>query len=227
MVRSRGAECVRRAYDRCQRAGRDASTGIRLWMIMGLGLLLVYGCGLTHGWMVSRLRAAPSSGAPPIAAPRAQTPFETSMATAMRLYLRAEAASTQQLDVAGEWDPDALNGSAPEHYRRVLMARTRELGLAEEAAREAERRAGNKGESYRALLLLARIECDLGHHRTELEEAKQLAALRPQDPGAFLVLRRAAQCNGQAALARQAELKLDRLLHPRPTPPLTRSSRAR
>jgi hypothetical protein len=59
------------------------------------------------------------------------------MAAALLLYLRAGLASKRQLDAMGEWDPDALNGSAPEQYRRALMARARALGLAETAAREA------------------------------------------------------------------------------------------
>jgi hypothetical protein len=126
-----------------------------------------------------------------------------------------------------EWDPEALNGSAAERYRQALMAGKHDLALAEGATREAEQRAGSGSERYRAFMLLSRIECDLGHHRAELEEARKLVSLRPQDPNALLVLERAAKHNGQTALAAQAELRLDRLLPSRPTPPPTGSGPTR
>jgi hypothetical protein len=133
------------------------------------------------------------------------TPFQTSFARAQQWYLRAQVITRQQLEALEEWDGAALRGSAAEIYRRSLIARTRETGLAEAAAREATGRAETNEESYRASRLLVYIECDLGHPQAELEQAKKLMALQPHNPEALLLLQRAAECNGQTGPARRAE----------------------
>jgi hypothetical protein len=58
---------------------------------------------------------------------------------------------------------------------------------------------------------LTHIECELGHHNQELQQARRLAMLRPGYLGALQVLRKAATCNGQQTLARQLTAKIQTL----------------
>jgi len=134
-----------------------------------------------------------------------------SFAQAQRCYLRAEIVTTQQLEALEERDGDSIRGSDAEIYRRSLIARTREIVVAEAAAREAARRAKTNDEVYRAARLLAHIECDMGHPQPELEQAKKLVALQPHNPTALLLLERAARDSGELSLARRAEVKVSRL----------------
>jgi hypothetical protein len=126
--------------------------------------------------------------------------------------MRAQILAKQQLEALEEWDPDSIRGSMPETYRKNLIARTREIGLAEAAAREACQRAKTNDERYRAARLLARIEHDTRDHQSELEQAKKLVALQPHNPEALLLLERAARNNGDLSLARRAGAEANRLL---------------
>lgn len=161
------------------------------------------GCILLLGLIFSRRPAAHRRAAVTRAAPPGpQTPFDVSFAQAQRCYLGAEIVTKQQLEALEEWDGDSIRGSAAENYRRSLIARTPEIGLAEAAAREASHRAQTNDEIYRATRLLVHVERDLGNPQAELEQAKKLVALRPHDVPALMLLERAAEDNGQTSLAR-------------------------
>lgn len=183
-----------------QRARRDAAGTATRWTKVGVGTALVGGAVLFLGLVFWPHHAAPRRAAIlSLALSPPPTPFEASFARAQHWYFLAQVIAKQQLEALEEWDGDALRGSAPEIYRRSVMARTRETGLAEAAAREAAGRARTNEESYRAIRLLVHIEGDLGHHKAELQQAKKLVALRPHYPEALL-LERAAEGNGQRGI---------------------------
>jgi hypothetical protein len=164
------------------------------------------------GLIVARLHAGrPHATAAPTATLPAPTPFAASFTQAQREYFHAQVIAKRQLEALEEWDSDALRGSAPEIYRRALIARTWEIGQAEAAAREAVGRAQTTDERYRATRLLAHIECDRGRHRAELALARTLAALRPHHPEPLLLLARAAAECGDPTLARRAMAEAERM----------------
>jgi hypothetical protein len=74
-------------------------------------------------------------------------------------------------------------------------------------------------ESYQATVLLARLECDAGDHRAELEQAQGLMALAPRRRVSLMVLWRAARCNGLVSVERQADLALQTLVDASPRVP--------
>src|SRR5436190_850733 len=69
-------------------------------------------------------------------------------------------------------------------------------------------------EQYRSVELLARLECDAGHHREALRLAHTLLALRPRDERAWIALRHAAWCNHLEPLAQRASLAIKALEKP-------------
>jgi hypothetical protein len=188
------------------------STGKR-WIKTGIGPALFLGSVLLLGPIFLRRHAAPRRAGTPLAAPPGpRTAFLAPYAQARQSYLRARIITKGQLEALEEWDPDSIRGSTPEIYRKSLIARTREIGLAEAAAHEAARRAKTKDEVYRAARLLAQIERDLGNHRAEMEQAKKLVALQPHSLEALLMLERAAIDSGDRSLARRAASDLSRML---------------
>jgi hypothetical protein len=94
-----------------------------------------------------------------------------------------------------------------------LLARDRDGNLrrARDAARRAVALAQTPVEEYRAATLLAIIECELGHHRAELQQARRLVNLEPRNRNSLLAMRRAAECNGMAAVAQQSAAALRKL----------------
>ena len=212
---NRGAERA----GRTNRTGQDSRTGvaraIERWSKVGVGPALFLAGVLFLGLIFTRHHAVHRRAATlSIAHAQPSTPFEVSFARAQQWYYRAQVIAKQQLEALEEWDEDALRGSAPQIYRRSVMARTRETGLAEAAAQEAAGRARTSEESYRAARLLVHIECDLGHNKAEVEQAEKLVALRPHDSDALLRLR-AAERTGQTGQARLAETEASRMRTPR------------
>jgi hypothetical protein len=59
-------------------------------------------------------------------------------------------------------------------------------------------------QTIEAALLLSRIECDLGHHRAELDQAWLLMRLAPHSVESLGVMQRAAGHNGLKPLVEQA-----------------------
>jgi hypothetical protein len=102
-----------------------------------------------------------------------------------------------------------------EEWRRRLMAqdRTGDLRKALITVREAQRLARGRQEEYLAREWWALIACDAGLHREELAQAKRMVVLEPRNIVSLTSLRRAARCNHQWALARQADAQLRPLLY--------------
>jgi hypothetical protein len=137
------------------------------------------------------------------------SPSETARQQARRWYLRARVAVKQELDAIAEWDPDSLIGSAAGVYRRQLMAQNIDLQRARIAALKAAELARTLDETYRATRLLACIECELGHHRAELQHAQRLMTLAPRNIDSLLALQRAIQCNRPPVLEQQPQSALN------------------
>ena len=141
---------------------RDAVAAAERWARVGVGPTVLLACLLFFGLVV--LRHWPvhgRAGMPVTARRRPQTPFEASFAQAQDGCLRAQVMTKGQLESLEEWDPNGIRGSAPEAYRRNLIARTQEIARAESAARDAARRATTNPEVYRATRLLVHIAADL------------------------------------------------------------------
>jgi hypothetical protein len=125
-------------------------------------LVLFLGGILSWGLILPQNQAAdPRVVAPLAAPPELQTAFQASFSRAREYHLRARIITKQQLEALEEWDPDSIRRSIPEIYRRSFIKRTREIGLARDAASEACRRAKTSDQVYRADRLLASIERDL------------------------------------------------------------------
>ena len=116
----------------------------------------------------------------------------------------------QQREALEAWDAQATAGSM-EGWRRQQMASDPggDLRRAQVQALAATRLARTVAEEYRAAALLARLECDLGHHDRELQQAETLVKLEPRDIRYIQALRHAAWCNGLEPLAEQAESRLE------------------
>ena len=127
---------------------------------------------------------------------------EAEIREALQLRGRALRSANREREALEEWDPRAAARLDPERWRRELMAgdRTGDLRRALAAARRAEARGQTRGEAYYAALVRVRLECDAGHHSTELQEARRAAALEPNDLNALLALQHAATCAGQLHL---------------------------
>jgi hypothetical protein len=143
--------------------------------------------------------------------------FEQALREAMAWRLRAARIVNQKREALeagepGDTEPRGPKDANAETLRLQLMARDRGgyLRRAREAARRAAALARNREEKYRSVELLARIEHDAGHHRRELEQARRLMKLDPQNPLSLMVLRRAATCTGQQELADWATARLRR-----------------
>jgi hypothetical protein len=109
--------------------------------------------------------------------------------------------------------PEVTLDQDTESWRRELMARdsTGELRRARQAVYEAVRLARTPTEEYQARTWAVLITCDAGDHRQELQHARRLVELQPGNEISLTSLRRAARCNGRAALAREAGAALAEL----------------
>ena len=70
------------------------------------------------------------------------------------------------------------------------------LRRARAAAQRAATLARTPDEAYRTARLRFLIEHEAGHHPQDLEQARLMMKLRPEDPESRTVLSCAAQCNG-------------------------------
>jgi hypothetical protein len=125
--------------------------------------------------------------------PRPRTPSQVAWQTAQWQWMLAQQAVCRQIEALEEWDPEAMNGSAPEVCRRQLLARDASGGLrrAREAAIQAQTLAQTPREAYRATLLRLRLEREAGHHQAELQQARRLLQLAPESESAWWCLQRA------------------------------------
>lgn len=151
----------------------------------------LFACVVFLGIGLARHQAAHRRASTLVTPAQLPSRFEVSFARARHWYFQAQLKAKHKLESVEEWDGAALLGSAPDRYRRSLMARARETGLAETAALEAAHRAQTVPESYAATRLLVHIESDLGHHQAAVEQARKLSALQYHHVEALLLLRTA------------------------------------
>jgi hypothetical protein len=148
----------------------------------------------------ARPTGAPANGASPA---EPTTPFERSLRQAWMLRTLATLAEDREREMVQDWNPRAAAGSAPESMGRLDLARdpSGELHEARTAAGQAVVLASTATERYRAVWLLARIDCDLGDHRGELQQAGRLVALEPHRRRSWDALAHARACNGLPPMA--------------------------
>jgi hypothetical protein len=172
--------------------------------VLGLGTLLLVlpacdrGPAVERQVVVRKVRHAPPGN-----------PSEAALREACWSWTRAQRAATAELDLYESWDQRSLDGpdgSERERWRRLAMSRdpSGELRRARAAALHAEKLAQTAGDTYEAAMLLSRIECDLGHHPAELQQARILMRLAPRRRESLAILQRAAERNGLTALSQQA-----------------------
>jgi hypothetical protein len=162
-------------------------------VLVGLGLLSVAAV-LRHS-----IPAPPAPQVPVVLSPPVQpaTPFGRSLQHAWHLRSRAILAEDREREALEERDPFGIAGSTSESIRREQLARDRDGAMrqARTAARQAATMAKTPAEEYRAAWLLAMVECDLGDHQAELQEARRLAALAPRDWQSQVALQHAEACD--------------------------------
>lgn len=128
----------------------------------------------------------------------AVTPSANALRDAGLAWILAQQAVARELERQPEWSPDEVSGHIPDYYRQRLMALDRSGDLAH--ARLTDQRAlalaRTPAETYRATMLMARLEYDSGHHLAELRYARILIGLAPQRRNSLDALRHAAICNG-------------------------------
>lgn len=154
-----------------------------------------------------------------IVLPPPGSPFEVALQEAKAWRLQAREAAKREMEAWEAQNPAAAGEADAEAWRRGVLAIDRggDLRRARARARQAERLARTTAEAARAAELLVLLECEAGHHATELRQARRLVALRHGDWRALTVLRRAAICNGQRALVGQTAAALSALEGTSPT----------
>jgi hypothetical protein len=138
------------------------------------------------------------------------SPFEAALQEAKTRRLRAREAAKQEMEAREARDPAAADVADAEAWGRGVLALDRggDLRCARDRARQAEKLARTSAEAAQAAELLVLLECEAGHHAAELRQARRLVALQHGSRRSLMVLRRAAVCNGQAAMARQTSATL-------------------
>jgi hypothetical protein len=128
-------------------------------------------------------------------------------------WIRAQQAVARELEVRLETEPDGVIGHSTDAYRRGRAALDGggHLQRARAAADRAAALARTTAEAYGAAQLLARIECDAGHHGAELHYARRLMALGPGRRESLEALKHAAVCNGLTGLARRVDGMLENM----------------
>jgi hypothetical protein len=181
-----------------------ANRSTRIAWALGLCLLTV---PLSR---LSRVQTLPPAAALP-APPAPRSPSEAARRDARHYLTQAQKAVNQEREALEAWDLAGVDSLDQEHFRRQLMAADPggHLRRALEAGERAAALARTPEEAYAAALLLARLECDAGHHPEELRQARKLMALQPHDWLSLLALRRAAFCNEMPSLALRASEELN------------------
>jgi hypothetical protein len=200
----------------------------RVQITGGLGLallavlLLLLASAILGSLAVRVRRASPASAAvrKPSHEPSSHTSFPEALREARRLWGAAMRAVKPEMDAWAEQNPEATAAVSAEPLRRQFMARDQSglLHQAREAGRQARKLARTPEERYQATYLLAILECDAGHHQVELRLVRHLLRLAPSNGLSLLSLRRAARCNGEKALEKQADMGLEELQFPMTRP---------
>lgn len=178
------------------------------WSLMGvIPVLVILSLPVPERAALPRAMVAPSL--PP---PRVETPLENALHQARLWRLRAKSTAKQAMELRAA-TVSGTEATDDEAWRRTLLNAdpTGAIDRALIAARQASELARTPEETGRATTLRVMLECDAGHHREELRQARALAALTPGSPHALTVLLRAARCNEEEALARRTADALDAL----------------
>jgi hypothetical protein len=134
------------------------------------------------------------------------SPSERARRDGWQYRIQARLAMNQEREALEAWDPAGTLDLDREVWRRqmLLLDRGGHLHRARTAARQAAALARTPGETYRAALLLAYLECDAGDHAAELQQARRMMTLRPHCKASLGALWHAARCNGLPPRARRA-----------------------
>jgi len=164
--------------------------------------------------------APPCSTVVVVSAPE-RSPSAEARQAAWQGWMRAQEAVSRECEGLEAWDPLAAGGVADATLRRQFLAadRSGNLGWAHMQAQMAAALARTPEETYEAAVVLARIECDAGDHKAELEQARRLMAVAPRRRTSLMVLWRAARCNGLVSVERHADLALQTLVDASPRVP--------
>jgi hypothetical protein len=179
-----------------------------VWTISLLALCL---CTV---WLLWRARIGPGMPPRPLRAypaiPLPQSPSAVARWEASRAWTRAREAAAQKLETLEAWDSSVGDDPHREEWLCRLMAGDPhgDLQRAYSAAARAANQARTPQERFAAALLLSRIDCDLGRHTEELEQARLLMRLAPRNVESLGVLQRAAGHNGMGWLVKQASAQL-------------------
>jgi hypothetical protein len=176
--------------------------------LVGLGLL----CLPLMRLVSTRAPAAVVPATAPTASARPKSPFEAALRAALQDRTRAKIAVSRELEALAAWDPEGMMDINEEPLRlQRMVAHQSELSQARAAAGRAAALARTPQEEYRAAELLVLVEHESGHHAAELRHALNLVELQPRRRQAWMILRRAAKCNGRESLVRQADEMLQAL----------------
>jgi hypothetical protein len=151
------------------------------------------------GLLLTKVAPVPGPPEMPSGPPLARSgPIEELLKEAARHRTRAKLAVSEELSALEVWDPEGMKDSNPEAWRlrQLSIDPDGNLKRAQTAAQRAAALARTSTDAYRAAELLVLIKHELGRHEAELGHAQSLVRLRPHDPSALSVLRRAERCNG-------------------------------
>lgn len=167
---------------------------VQVIVVLGLSLLGVFQLVTTGRSLVT---SPPSVTQLTLTSPRSPSQKALRAARAYRLGARRAVKDEREalLEIAS---PEIATLLDTEEWRQLLMARDHRglMHRAQVQARQAAALARTPTEAHEAALLLARIECDMGHHQEELRQARASMALQPKNPDSLVVWHRAAFCCG-------------------------------
>lgn len=166
---------------------------------MNGALLLCLFLSLLLQWLAWKqpIAPTPTTRVFSLAAP-ANSPCGAALQQAWRWKTRARMAMIEAREKLDAWDPQAMTEDM-DAWRQQWQAAdpNGDLHRAREWARRAAILARTKRDRYRAAALLARIECELGYHQSELQYAKIQAALEPNKIETIDAMHHAMFCNKQ------------------------------
>jgi hypothetical protein len=159
-------------------------------------------------------RRGPASGAvfvPHVPVVAGASAFERALAVAREGRMQAREAVRRAMEEREARDPVGAAALDGEAWRRGLLATDRNgwLRRALRSARQASALARDRGEACRAAELRVMLECEAGHHREELRQAKRLVALEHRSGHSLSILLRAAGCNERRPLAHRIAAEMD------------------
>jgi hypothetical protein len=137
--------------------------------------------------------------------PPPRSPSEAALRDAKAWRMQACGAAKGEMEAWETQDPAGSAIADQDAWRRGVLAVDHGgyLRRARAQARRAASLARTPAEASQAAELLVLLECESGHHAAELRQARRLVELQHGSWRSLTVLRRAALCTGQTALARE------------------------